>query len=269
MEGEGSKNITKPLGPLVEGEAPGEREEQEFQEPVRQFVFNVPGLIAILLLMLAIGFTGGTLLGGFGGYYLAASRGIVPRAERIETQANIPLQIMPAPGQSQGEERQFIIPLPLSPGQSGLPPGSVIPPGIAPGQVIPGPGVLPGSGGIAPGANRPYLGVRYDQISPQIAQNLHLSVSEGALVREVDPSSPAARAGLETGDVITAVDDQAVDLSHPLFLELLKHQPGENLTLTVRRGNEDLKKTLTLDTAPAPQPQPQPQRQPRQSLPRS
>ncbi|MSP12493.1 MAG: PDZ domain-containing protein [Chloroflexi bacterium] len=251
------------------GEIAGEGEDQAIQQPTRQFVFNLPALITMLLLMLAIGFTGGALLGSFGGYYLATSRGLVPRLGQAETRTNVPLQIAPAPEQGQGAERQFIIPLPLAPGQSGPPPGSVLPPGIAPGQVIPGPGVVPGSGGTAPGTNRPYLGVRYDQLSPQIAETMHLSVSQGALVRSVDPGSPAARAGIETGDIIIAVNDQPVDLNHPLFLELLKYQPGENLTITFRKGSEDFTKTLKLEAAPAPQPPQQPQQQPRQRLPRS
>src|SRR5205823_5917460 len=58
---------------------------------------------------------------------------------------------------------------------------------------------------------RPWLGARLQAVTPEISESLGLKRPAGALVASISPGSPAARAGLRTGDLITAVDGQAVD----------------------------------------------------------
>ena len=58
---------------------------------------------------------------------------------------------------------------------------------------------------------RPWLGARLQAVTPEIAESLGLKRPAGALVASVTPQSPAARAGLKTGDLIVSIDGQAVD----------------------------------------------------------
>ncbi len=97
---------------------------------------------------------------------------------------------------------------------------------------------------------RPYLGISYFAVSPQIAARFNLSVNHGALVSEVGRGTPAARAGLQPGDVITAIGGDAIDEEHPLVNVLMKHKPGEKVTLEVFRGDKKLTLTTTLVARP-------------------
>src|SRR5439155_22064488 len=58
---------------------------------------------------------------------------------------------------------------------------------------------------------RPWLGARLQAVTPEIAESLALKRPAGALVAGVTTGSAAARAGLKTGDLIVAIDGQAVD----------------------------------------------------------
>lgn len=61
----------------------------------------------------------------------------------------------------------------------------------------------------------------------------------GALVRYVEPGTPAAEAGLKPGDIITAVDDKVVDEEHPLDQVLRAYQPGDRAEIRwIRLGEE-------------------------------
>ncbi len=71
---------------------------------------------------------------------------------------------------------------------------------------------------------------------------------EGAVVEEVQSDTPAERAGLETDDVITAVDGDRVANGIALIVMIRTHQPGETIELTVRRGGEDRQVEVTLDS---------------------
>ncbi|MBI3732711.1 MAG: trypsin-like peptidase domain-containing protein [Chloroflexi bacterium] len=93
---------------------------------------------------------------------------------------------------------------------------------------------------------RPFLGVSYVPLNPQLAAANDLSVKAGAWVQEVTAGSPAARAGLKAGDVLTAIGDQTLDDDTPLVSALIKHQPGETVPLTIWRGGQTLTLNVTL-----------------------
>ena len=106
---------------------------------------------------------------------------------------------------------------------------------------------------------RPYIGVHYTDIDAQLAADQDLPVTSGALI-EGDAQAgqsgilahgPADKAGLKDGDIVTAVDSQELDPAHQLDLLLLQHEPGDTITLTVRRGDRTLRPELTLGTRPA------------------
>ena len=104
---------------------------------------------------------------------------------------------------------------------------------------------------------RPYVGVVYREIDPQVAEEESLPVTTGAWIGGGTPDeapvvagSPADEAGLRAGDIITAVDGLAVDRSNPLDLQVLRFAPGDGITLAVLRDGESLDLQATLGTRP-------------------
>lgn len=82
------------------------------------------------------------------------------------------------------------------------------------------------------------LGVTIQQITPELAQGLGLSTTNGALVSDIETGSPAAAAGLERGDVITALNGASVKGSNELRNEIAQLQPGTEVTLTLTRDGK-------------------------------
>jgi S1-C subfamily serine protease len=76
-------------------------------------------------------------------------------------------------------------------------------------------------------------------------------VREAAIVA-VTPKSPASAAGLERGDVITAVDDAPVRSADDLLQAISAHRPGDEVAITVSRDSDVLKLTATLADRPTP-----------------
>jgi S1-C subfamily serine protease len=62
--------------------------------------------------------------------------------------------------------------------------------------------------------------------------------------------SPADRAGIREGDIITKIGDQAIDSEHPLDLALAGFAPGQSVDLEIIRGRDTLTVTLTLGIRP-------------------
>jgi 2-alkenal reductase len=96
----------------------------------------------------------------------------------------------------------------------------------------------------------PYLGVSYGMIDAEIAAENNLPVPNGALVSEVQPDQPAAKAGLQNGDIITAVDGQKLGSDISLRGVLLQHAPGDNITLEVLRDGKTQTFNVTLAARP-------------------
>jgi S1-C subfamily serine protease len=108
---------------------------------------------------------------------------------------------------------------------------------------------------------RPWIGVYYKLVDKQVAKDLGLSVDHGVLIDKpasgapaIFPGSPAAEAGLLEGDIVVAVDGDAVDEDHDLSTRILPHVPGDSVSLSVVRDGETLEITLTLGTLPATTP---------------
>lgn len=90
------------------------------------------------------------------------------------------------------------------------------------------------------------LGVSFKVITPEIAASEGLSIEDGALITEVVEDSPAADAGLQVGDIITAVDGDKVDVEHTLSDRLYAYEAEDQVTLTVVRGGETLEVSAVL-----------------------
>jgi serine protease Do len=96
----------------------------------------------------------------------------------------------------------------------------------------------------------PYLGVGLTDLTPEDAQQFGTSVKSGAIVTEVDPNAPASRAGVRTGDIITALDSTKVADSGDLIAALRDYQPGDTVQLTVVRNGHEVTFDITLGEAP-------------------
>jgi 2-alkenal reductase len=108
---------------------------------------------------------------------------------------------------------------------------------------------------------RPWIGVRYAAIDLQLQKQKNLPVSAGALIGPgidangqttvgIVAGSPAAKAGLKDGDIITAVEGQAIDGDHPLDAVLSQFAPGRTVTLGILRDGQKLELQLLLGTRP-------------------
>ena len=95
-------------------------------------------------------------------------------------------------------------------------------------------------------AGQARLGVSYDVVTAALAASRQLSVTNGALINAVQPDSPADVAGLKVGDVVTEVDGDKVDVRHTLAIRMIAYGNGDTLTLTVVRGTQTLKLSVTL-----------------------
>jgi serine protease Do len=93
---------------------------------------------------------------------------------------------------------------------------------------------------------RGYLGVIPEDITPGLAQGFNLSNESGALVGDVKPGSPAEKAGLKSGDVITEFNGQKINGRNDLLLAVADCAPGQEVTVKyIRDGQENtIKVTL-------------------------
>src|SRR6266513_305000 len=103
-------------------------------------------------------------------------------------------------------------------------------------------------GGTA--VKRPWLGAKLQAVTPDIAEGLGLTRPIGALVGSVATDSPAARAGLKTGDLILAVDGQTVEDPNAFDYRFATKSIGGAAQLGVLRGGREAKIPVALETAP-------------------
>ncbi|MGY5884766.1 S1C family serine protease [Modestobacter lacusdianchii] len=97
-------------------------------------------------------------------------------------------------------------------------------------------------------AEHAFVGIEPATITPQIAEQLGLPSTEGVIVRAVVPGGPAVTAGIESGDVITAVDGEPSASPEDLLAALRDRDPGDTITVTVRgddKEERDVDLTLT------------------------
>jgi 2-alkenal reductase len=100
---------------------------------------------------------------------------------------------------------------------------------------------------------RPFLGISYTLINPQLAAAQNLPVDHGAYVADLQVGGPAATAGIQKGDIITAIDGEQISQTTSLQDLLFQHKPGDSVELTVARGTSGQTTTVkvTLGTRPA------------------
>jgi membrane-associated protease RseP (regulator of RpoE activity) len=94
---------------------------------------------------------------------------------------------------------------------------------------------------------RGFIGVTLIEITPELRVHFGAPKDAGVLVSDVQADSPAARAGLEVGDVITAVDGKRVGWSGDVSRGIRSRKAGETVPLDVVRGRAPRKLTVTVE----------------------
>ncbi|MGX8009011.1 PDZ domain-containing protein [Mesorhizobium sp. ORM8.1] len=93
---------------------------------------------------------------------------------------------------------------------------------------------------------RGFIGVRLQEVTPSLAEALGMAGTKGALVASVEPGSPAEKAGLRSGDVITRFNGKDIQGVHDLTLAAANEKPGSKATLTTNRGGSQQEVELTV-----------------------
>src|SRR5215469_3461804 len=98
---------------------------------------------------------------------------------------------------------------------------------------------------------RGWIGVQIQSVTPEIADSLGLKSADGALVAEPQSGGPAAKAGIEAGDVITAVNGSQIKDARELARQISGMPPNTSVKLSLLHKGADKQVTLTLGTLPA------------------
>lgn len=94
---------------------------------------------------------------------------------------------------------------------------------------------------------RGYLGVTITEVTPEKAKGLGLNTTEGALVNDVQPNTPAAKAGIQSGDLIISFDGKPVKTQHELTNTVALTPVGKRVEVKFIRDGKP--QTATIETA--------------------
>jgi Do/DeqQ family serine protease len=98
--------------------------------------------------------------------------------------------------------------------------------------------------------SRGYMGVSLQNVTQDNAQLLGVKQDHGAVIADVTPGGPGAKAGLKSGDVVTAIDGKTVQGRDDLTMDVVSRTPGSSVTLDILRNGQPMKVTVTLGTRP-------------------
>ena len=96
--------------------------------------------------------------------------------------------------------------------------------------------------------NKPYLAITVGTLQSGMIPNS--AVSEGAYIYSVESGGAADRAGLQAGDIITAIDDTAITTYSDISAALRSYRAGDTVTITYYRNNQEATTQLTFDSVP-------------------
>jgi len=85
---------------------------------------------------------------------------------------------------------------------------------------------------------RGFLGVTIQDVTPDLADQFHFKTSQGALISDISPDSPAAKAGLKSGDVVLELNGRPVTDSRRLKFAVAAMAPGSEVKLHILRGDK-------------------------------
>jgi Do/DeqQ family serine protease len=89
-------------------------------------------------------------------------------------------------------------------------------------------------------AVRGWLGVEAQAITPEIARSLGLKSAQGVIVTAISRNGPAHKAGIQPGDIITAIDGKKIGEAREAMLAILSRRPGSKIALTVLRDGKEM-----------------------------
>ncbi|NJL51416.1 MAG: PDZ domain-containing protein, partial [Hydrococcus sp. SU_1_0] len=107
--------------------------------------------------------------------------------------------------------------------------------------------------------DHPFLGIQMAQITPQLKQELKsqkdlaVDATEGILIVEVVPDSPADRAGLKSGDVINNIAGQKITTADQVQQAVEKTDVGQKINLGLIRNDKQLDLAVKVGILPQPQ----------------
>jgi serine protease Do len=97
---------------------------------------------------------------------------------------------------------------------------------------------------------RGYIGVSLQTLDDDIAESMGIPKNQGELIRSVTPGGPAARAGVQQGDVIVAVNGQPVTPDQTLAYLVAQQPVGSHVPMTVIRNGQRMNVTITVGERP-------------------
>jgi serine protease Do len=92
-----------------------------------------------------------------------------------------------------------------------------------------------------------YMGIGISDVTPENAKFFDVNDASGAVVTQVEPDSPAGKAGLKVGDVITELDGKKVSDAGELQVEVGQKRPGATIKLEVMRDGKTVNLPITLE----------------------
>ncbi len=92
-----------------------------------------------------------------------------------------------------------------------------------------------------------YMGIGISDVTPENAKFFHVDNNEGAVITQVETDSPASKAGLKVGDVITGLDGQKVSDASQLQIDVGQKEPGSSIKLEVLRDGKNITVPVTLE----------------------
>ncbi len=101
------------------------------------------------------------------------------------------------------------------------------------------------------GITRGWLGIQMQEVTPELAKHFGLTEARGVVVTAVAAGSPAAKAGIQPGDVIVAVADQTVRDAEDVRLAVARAKIGTQIVITILRGGQELRIPATIEQRPA------------------
>jgi serine protease Do len=91
------------------------------------------------------------------------------------------------------------------------------------------------------------MGIGVTDVTPENAKFFDESSATGAVVTQVEPNSPASKAGLQVGDVITAIDGQSINDAGELQVMVGQKQPGTKVAVDLLRNGKSMSMPVTLE----------------------
>src|SRR5450432_3622958 len=95
--------------------------------------------------------------------------------------------------------------------------------------------------------NHGYIGIGIGDVTPEEAKFFNVTNAAGAVVTQVEPNSPGAKAGLKVGDVITELNGKSITDAGELQVEVGQKQPGTTINLKALRNGESVNIPVTLE----------------------